>query len=74
MPYWIEFEDGSSGSASVKQLVEKVTGKKMKQCWEIPEFAAPLILPESGEWTFCSSPKDRCKCKTRCPKDPVCND
>lgn len=74
MPFWVEFEDGSAGSVGLRELIEKQTGKKLKQFWQIPEYAAPLIMPETKEWTLCSSPKDKCKGKHSCPKDPVCND
>lgn len=73
MPYWVQFVDGSEGSIGLAAAVEKITGKKVKQFWQIPEYASPLIMPETGEWTLCSSPKDKCKMLHRCPKDPVCN-
>lgn len=81
-PYWVEFEDGSSGcvdgcsSTDAFLRAEEVTEKTVKTVSILPYPASPVLYQHPCEYPcppFCWSPKT-CKGNTACPKLYACSE
>jgi len=83
-PYWVTFEDGSSGSCDgqdaydAKTIGAKVAGKPVKAVKTLPYPATPIIWqfdhPVRGKCPpFCSTPLS-CAGHTSCPKNYACSE
>ena len=74
--YWVEFQTGEKGTIIAdKDLIEEITGKKIKSIDILPYPAVPVLYqhPDSEMPAFCLH-GEKCKGRGSCPRSYACSE